>query len=259
MQMLLQLKDQAEIVIVINADDIEKNKVRGDLGITYDVDVLRLIDAFRGIGLYVGSVVHRPSTAASRLPMRSKASWKLWASGYTATIPLTAIPPTLRMIVSDEGYGKNEYIETTRPLVVVTAPGPGSGKMATCLSQLYHEHKRGVKAGYAKFETFPIWNLPLKHPVNLAYEAATADLQRCQHDRSLPSGSLWRNHRQLQPGCGNFPGAQRHFRARFTAAAPTSPPRTWASTWRATASLTMKSAARPPGRRSSAATMQAAV
>ena len=137
-KMLLQMKDSAEIVIVISADAIEKNKRRGDLGITYDLDVLRLIDAFRGIGLYVGS-----------------------------NVPL---------IVSDDGFGKNEYIETTRPLVVVTAPGPGSGKMATCLSQLFHENKRGVKAGYAKFETFPIWNLPLKHPVNLAYEAATTDL-----------------------------------------------------------------------------------
>ena len=174
-RMLLELKDNAEIVIVINAADIEKNKVRGDLGITYDLDVLRLIDAFRSIGLYVGSVViaqyaGQPAAEAFRkrldlLGVRSFLHYPI--AGYPGNIPL---------IVSDNGYGRNEYIETSRPLVVITAPGPGSGKMATCLSQLYHEYKRGVKAGYAKFETFPIWNLPLKHPVNLAYEAATADL-----------------------------------------------------------------------------------
>ena len=174
-KMLLQLKDQAEIVIVINATDIEKNKVRGDLGITYDQDVLRLIDAFRAIGLYVGSVVlaqYGGQSAADAFQSR------LAALGVTVYrhYPIAGYPSDVEHIVSDEGYGKNEYIETTRPLVVVTAPGPGSGKMATCLSQLYHEHKRGIAAGYAKFETFPIWNLPLKHPVNLAYEAATADL-----------------------------------------------------------------------------------
>ena len=173
--MLLQLKDQAEIVIVINASDIEKNKVRGDLGITYDVDVLRLIDAFRGIGLYVGSVV---LTQFSAQPAAEAFQNRLEALGVKVfrhyTIP--SYPSNIPFIVSDEGFGKNEYVETSRSLVVVTAPGPGSGKMATCLSQLYHEYKRGVKAGYAKFETFPIWNLPLNHPVNLAYEAATADL-----------------------------------------------------------------------------------
>jgi uncharacterized protein (UPF0371 family) len=173
--MLTKLKDQAEIVIAINASDIEKNKVRGDLGITYDMDVLRLIDAFRGYGLYVGSVVltrytDRPAVINYKQKLENlglKVYKHYTIPGYPANIPL---------IVSDEGYGKNEYIETERSLVVVTAPGPGSGKMATCLSQLYHENKRGIKAGYAKFETFPIWNLPLKHPVNLAYEAATADL-----------------------------------------------------------------------------------
>ena len=173
--MLVQLKDQAEIVIAINAGDIEKNKVRGDLGITYDADVLRLIDAFIGYGLYVGSVVltqyaAQPSAVAFQKKLESlglKVYRHYSIPGYPANIPL---------IVSDEGYGKNDYIETSRSLVVVTAPGPGSGKMATCLSQLYHENKRGIKAGYAKFETFPVWNLPLKHPVNLAYEAATADL-----------------------------------------------------------------------------------
>ena len=174
-KMLLQLKEQAEIVIVINAADIEKNKVRGDLGITYDQDVLRLIDAFRAIGLYVGSVVltqYGGQSAADAFQSR------LASLGVTVYrhYPIAGYPSDVEHIVSDEGYGKNEYIETTRPLGVITAPGPGRGKMATCLSQLYHEHRRGVAAGYAKFETFPIWNLPLKHPVNLAYEAATADL-----------------------------------------------------------------------------------
>ena len=173
--MLAQLQDRAEIVIVINAADIEKNKVRSDLGITYDVDVLRLIDAFRDYGLYVGSVcltrfAEQPSAVAYQKKLESlgmKVYRHYSIPGYPSNIPL---------IVSDEGYGRNEYIETSRELVVITAPGPGSGKMATCLSQLYHEHKRGIKAGYAKYETFPIWNLSLTHPVNLAYEAATADL-----------------------------------------------------------------------------------
>ncbi len=174
-RMLTQLKDQAEIVIVINASDIENNKVRGDLGITYDLDVLRLIDAFRGYGLYVGSVcmtrfAGQPSAIAFQKKLENlgmKVYRHYSIPGYPSNIPF---------IVSDDGYGKNEYIETTRSLVVVTAPGPGSGKMATCLSQVYHEYKRGIQAGYAKYETFPIWNIPLKHPVNLAYEAATADL-----------------------------------------------------------------------------------
>ena len=175
LKLLMQLSDQAEIVIVISAGDIEKNKVRGDLGITYDTDVLRLMDSFKEQGLYVGSVVitqysGQPSANAfkSRLEkLQIKVYTHYNIEGYPSNIPL---------IVSDKGYGKNDYIETTRPLVIITAPGPGSGKMATCLSQLYHEHKRGIHAGYAKFETFPIWNIPLKHPVNLAYEAATADL-----------------------------------------------------------------------------------
>ena len=175
LQMLMQLKDEAEIVIVINADDIEKNKVRGDLGITYDLDVLRLIDVFSGRGLYVGSVV---LTRFNKQPAAQVFQKKLEDNGIRVyhhySIP--NYPQDVDLIVSDDGYGKNDYVETERRLVVVTAPGPGSGKMAVCLSQLYHEHKRGVKAGYAKFETFPIWNLPLKHPVNVAYEAATADL-----------------------------------------------------------------------------------
>ena len=175
LRMLLQIKDQVEIVIVINAGDIEKNKLRGDLGITYDLDVLRLIDGFRSIGLYVGSVVmprFRGQPVAEAFQERLESLGVKVYRHY----PIEGYPSNITKIVSDEGYGRNEYIETSRELVVVTAPGPGSGKMATCLSQLYHEHKRGVRAGYAKFETFPIWNLPLKHPVNLAYEAATADL-----------------------------------------------------------------------------------
>ncbi len=175
LRMLMKLSDRAEIVIVINAADIEKNKIRGDLGITYDEDVQRLMKEFESRGLYVGSVVlthyagqTRASDFKERLEKKGVRVYLHYAiEGYPSNIPL---------IVSDEGYGRNEYIETTRPLVVVTAPGPGSGKMATCLSQLYHDNKRGIKAGYAKYETFPIWNIPLKHPVNLAYEAATADL-----------------------------------------------------------------------------------
>ena len=175
LRMLLQLKEQVEIVIVINADDIEKNKIRGDLGITYDRDVIRLIDVFRGLGLYVSSVV------LSRFQEQALAkAFQARLEGLGVRVyhhyAIEGYPSDISRVVSDEGYGKNGYIETSRELVVVTAPGPGSGKLATCLSQLYHEHKRGVQAGYAKFETFPIWNLPLNHPVNLAYEAATADL-----------------------------------------------------------------------------------
>ena len=174
-RMLLEMKDEAEIVIAISADDIERSKRRGDLGITYDEDTLRLIDAFRGIGLYTGSVVlthYRGQAVADQFKKRLE---MLGVKVYKHYI-IPDYPSNVPLIVSDEGFGKNDYIETERSLVVVTAPGPGSGKMATCLSQLYHEHKRGVNSGYAKFETFPIWNLPLKHPVNLAYEAATADL-----------------------------------------------------------------------------------
>lgn len=175
LRMLEKLRDQAEIVIVIGADAIEQNKVRGDLGITYDVDVLRLIDVFREKGFLVSSVVitkYTGQTAADKFRQKLEAHQ---VASYLHYV-IDGYPGDIDRIVSDEGYGKNDYIKTTRPLVVVTAPGPGSGKMATCLSQLYHEHKRGITAGYAKFETFPIWNLPLKHPVNIAYEAATADL-----------------------------------------------------------------------------------
>ncbi len=174
-KMLLQLKDKVEIVIAISADDIERSKRRGDLGITYDQDIMRLIDAFREIGLYVGSVVitrYRPNFSTDSFQKRLD---NLGIKVYRH-YPIPDYPADIPLIVSEEGYGKNDYIETTRSLVVVTAPGPGSGKMATCLSQLYHEYERGIKAGYAKFETFPIWNLPLNHPVNIAYEAATTDL-----------------------------------------------------------------------------------
>ena len=173
--MLMEMRDDAEIVIAISANDIERSKLRGDLGITYDEDTLRLIDAFRDRGLYVGSVVitHYNGQHAAELFRQRLESLGLRV--YRHYI-IPEYPSNIPLIVSDEGYGRNDYIETSRSLIVVTAPGPGSGKMATCLSQLYHEHERGISAGYAKFETFPIWNLPLKHPVNLAYEAATADL-----------------------------------------------------------------------------------
>ena len=175
LRMLLQMKDQVEMVIAINAGDIEKNKVRGDLGITYDRDVIRLIDIFRDLGLYVSSVVLTRYTDQSTVRAFQSRLESLGIKVYHH-YDIAGYPSDTAHIVSDAGFGKNDFIETTRELVVVTAPGPGSGKLATCLSQLYHEHERGVQAGYAKFETFPIWNLPLNHPVNLAYEAATADL-----------------------------------------------------------------------------------
>ena len=175
LQMLMQLSDCAEILFVISALDIEKNKVRGDLGITYDEDILRLRTEFEKVGFYVNSVVithyNGQSSAEAYRARLERLGIKVY---YHYTID--GYPNNVALIDSDEGFGRNDYVETTKPLVIVTAPGPGSGKMAVCLSQLYHEHKRGVKAGYAKFETFPVWNLPLKHPVNLAYEAATADL-----------------------------------------------------------------------------------
>lgn len=175
LSMLLQLSEQAEIVIAISASDIEKNKVRHDLGITYDLDVLRLIQSFTDKGLYVGSVVITQYSGQNSADIFKNKLEKMGIKVYRH-YTIDGYPNNISLIVSDEGYGKNDYIETSKPLVIVTAPGPGSGKMAACLSQLYHENKRGIKAGYAKFETFPIWNIPLKHPVNLAYEAATADL-----------------------------------------------------------------------------------
>ena len=175
LRLLKELSSQAEIVIVISAKDIEKNKVRGDLGITYDTDVLRLVETYREQGLYVGSVVITQFSGQESALLFKHRLENLNIPVYLHYI-IPGYPANIPLIISDEGYGKNDYIKTSRPLVIITAPGPGSGKMATCLSQLYHEHKCGIRAGYAKFETFPIWNLPLKHPVNLAYEAATADL-----------------------------------------------------------------------------------
>ena len=174
--MLRRLSDRAEIIIAVSAVDIEKNKIRGDLGITYDDEVIRLIRAFQGLGFYVSGVVITQYAGQFNVDLLKRRLAALGMPTYYH-YPIKGYPNDVPLIVSDEGYGRNDYVETTRPLVIVTAPGPGSGKMATCLSQLYHEYKRGVRAGYAKFETFPIWNLPLKHPVNLAYEAATADLQ----------------------------------------------------------------------------------
>lgn len=175
LRMLMKLSDRVEIVIVINAADIEKNKIRGDLGITYDEDVQRLMEEFTCRGLYVGSVV-LTHYAGQPLAVEFKEKMEKKQVKVYLHYTIEGYPSNIPLIVSEDGFGKNEYIETKRPLVVVTAPGPGSGKMATCLSQLYHDNKRGIKAGYAKYETFPVWNLPLKHPVNLAYEAATADL-----------------------------------------------------------------------------------
>ncbi|MBR5533716.1 MAG: DUF1846 domain-containing protein [Ruminiclostridium sp.] len=174
-RMLMQLKEQVEIVVTVSAMDLEKSKVRGDLGITYGSDTLRLIDTFRSFGFQVGSVVLTRFSGQSAAELFQSQLENLGIKVYRH-YTINGYPYDLPHIVSDEGFGRNEYIETDRSLVVVTAPGPGSGKMAVCLSQLYHEHKRGIQAGYAKYETFPIWNLPLKHPVNLAYEAATADL-----------------------------------------------------------------------------------
>ena len=174
-RMLLSMKEDAEVILVVSATSIEQNKIRGDLGISYDMDALRLIDTFTDIGIYVGGVVITQYTQQSAVDAFIKRLDNLGIKVYKH-YPIEGYPTNVRKIVSDEGYGKNDYIETTKSLVVVTAPGPGSGKMATCLSQLYHDHKRGIKAGYAKFETFPVWNLPLKHPVNMAYESATIDL-----------------------------------------------------------------------------------
>ncbi len=175
LRMLMQMSDIAEIIMVINASDIEKNKMRGDLGITYDVDVRRLMEEFEKRGLLVSSIVITQYTGQESAHLFKERMEKQGKNVYLHYI-IEGYPSNLPLIISKDGFGKNEYVKTTRPLVVVTAPGPGSGKMATCLSQLYHDNLHGIKAGYAKFETFPIWNIPLKHPINLAYEAATADL-----------------------------------------------------------------------------------
>lgn len=175
-KLLHQLREQAEIIICVYAGDIENKKIRADLGITYDRDVLRLIDDLRYWDLSINSVLitrYTGQPAAQKFKTQlERRGLNVYTHGFTQGYPMD-----VDTIVSEEGYGKNEYIETTKPLVIVTAPGANSGKLATCLSQLYHETQRGIKAGYAKFETFPVWNLPLKHPVNIAYEAATADLE----------------------------------------------------------------------------------
>lgn len=239
-KMLLQLKDKAEIIIVISADDIEKNKIRGDLGITYDLDALRLIDAFRSIGLYVGSVVISHFKDQPAAVNFSKRLDSLGIKVYRHYI-IPDYPSNVSLIVSDEGYGKNEYVQTTRELVVVTAPGPGSGKMATCLSQLYHESKMGIRSGYAKFETFPIWNLPLNHPVNLAYEAATADLDDVNMIDPFHLESYGISTVNYNRDIEIFPFSMRYSQE-YTAHLLTEVPRIWASIWRATAlSTTMPS------------------
>ncbi len=251
MKVLLQLKDQAEIVIAINAAHIEMNKRRGDLGITYDLDVMRLIDTFRSIGLYVGSVVITQYAGQHAADLFQRKLEALGVKVYRH-YPIADYPSNIGLIVSDDGYGKNEYIETSRPIVIVTAPGPGSGKMATCLSQLYQEHKRGVNAGYAKYETFPIWNLPLKHPVNLAYEAATADLA----DVNMITPSISKptaKRRSTITAISKFIRSLRRSSAPSSASARTKARRTWASIWRASPSATTRSAARRRIRRSSAA------
>ena len=273
LRMLLQLADQAEIVIAISAEDIEKNKIRGDLGITYDVDVLRLIQSFRDSGLYVGSVViTRFTNAAEQFKSKLEAMGIKVYRHYS----IDGYPSNIPRIVSEEGYGKNEYIETTRPLVIVTAPGPGSGKMATCLSQLYHENRRGIKAGYAKFETFPIWNLPLRHPVNLAYEAATADLNDVNMIDPFHLEAYGVTTVNYNRDVEIFPVLTAMFEGIFGECPYKSPTdmgvnmagnciiddeickeagrqETWASTWQATASSTTRSARKPAARRSSAA------
>lgn len=175
LKMLMELSSEAEIIITINASDIEKNKLRGDLGITYDAEVIRLIGIFQDFGLFVSGVVITQYSSQPAADAFIKRLENLKIKVYLH-YSIEGYPTNVSHIVSEEGYGKNDYLETSRPLVIITAPGPGSGKMAVCLSQLYHDHKRGLHAGYAKFETFPVWNLPLRHPVNIAYEAATADL-----------------------------------------------------------------------------------
>ena len=209
-RMLLELRDSVEVVVVINAAAIEQNKVRGDLGITYDEDVLRLVDAFRAEGLYVGSVTITQYAGQSAADAFKRRLESLGVRVYLH-YPIAGYPHDIARIVSDEGYGKNDYIETTRPLVVITGPGPGSGKMATCLSQLYHHYRRGVKAGYAKFETFPIWNLP-EPPGEPGLRGGHRRSERREHDRPFPPPGLWGDHGELQPGRGGVPCAGRHVR-----------------------------------------------
>ena len=250
LRMLMQLSDQAEIVIVISAADIDKNKVRGDLGITYDEDVLRLMEVFTERGLYVGSVCITQYSGQESADAFKKRLEKLGIKVYVLYL-IPGYPNNTSFIVSDEGYGKNDYIETTRPLVVITAPGPGSGKMATCLSQLYHEYKRGVKAGYAKFETFPIWNIPLKHPVNLAYEAATADLNDVNMIDPFHLEAYGETTINYNRDVEVFPVLQAMFE-KIMGECPYKSPTDMALIWPVTASLMMKSARKLHVRRSSA-------
>ena len=253
LRMLLQIKDQVEMVIAINSDDIEKNKIRGDLGITYDRDVIRLIDIFRGFGLYVSSVVltrYAGQATARAFQARLEALGLRVYHHYS----IPGYPSDTGRIVSDEGLGRNEYIETTRSLVVVTAPGPGSGKLATCLSQLYHEHKRGNTAGYAKFETFPIWNLSINHPVNLAYEAATADLNDVNMIDPFHLDAYGVTTVNYNRDVEAFPVLVAIFE-KILGCCPYKSPRIWVSTWLATALWMMKPPGTPPARRSSVATM----
>ena len=226
LRMLESMKDDVEIVMAICAADIEKSKKRGDLGISYDEEVLRLTDIFRGMGFYVGSGV---ITQYAGQPSADAFIKRLGALGVQCCrhYPIAGYPSDVTHIVSDEGLGKNDYIETTRPVVVITAPGPGSGKMATCLSQLYHDHKRGIRAGYAKYETFPIWNLPLKHPVNLAYEAATADLNDVNMIDPFHLDAYGETTVNYNRDVEIFP-VQTLWSRRSKAARPTNPPRIWA-------------------------------
>ena len=228
-KMLQQLKDQAEIVLVISAPSIEKNKIRRDSGLTYDAEVLRLIETFRKMGFLANSVVITQYAGQPSADQYRRRLTNLGLRSYLHYV-IEGYPDNIDLIVSDEGYGRNEYVETTKPLVVITAPGPGSGKMATCLSQLYHEHKRGIQAGYAKFETFPIWNLPLKHPVNMAYEAATADLNDVNmidpfHLEAYGQTTVNYN-RDVEIFLSSMP-----FSNRFWGTALINHPRTWASIW----------------------------
>lgn len=230
----MQLSEHAEIVIVISAVDIEKNKIRGDLGITYDTDVLRLIDSFEERGLFVGSVVITKYSGQTSADLFKQRLIKLGINVYTLYM-IPGYPNNVSHIVSDEGFGKNDYIETSRPLVVITAPGPGSGKMATCLSQLYQEHRRGIRAGYAKFETFPIWNIPLKHPINLAYEAATADLNDVNMIDPFHLEAYGVTTVNYNRDIEIFPVLSAIFEE-STARTRTNPRLIWASTWQETAS-----------------------
>ena len=252
LQLLMQLSEHAEIVIVISAVDIEKNKIRGDLGITYDTDVLRLIDSFEERGLFVGSVVITKYSGQTSADLFKQRLIKLGIKVYTLYM-IPGYPNNVSHIVSDEGFGKNDYIETSRPLVVITAPGPGSGKMATCLSQLYQEHRRGIRAGYAKFETFPIWNIPLKHPINLAYEAATADLNDVNMIDPFHLEAYGFTTVNYNRDVEIFPVLKAMFE-KIYGESPYQSPTDMGVNWPGTASAMMHSARKLPARRSSAAT-----